>query len=323
MFRTLLLAGLTLSLLTPETAHAQEVNHAALRGLFAPLPARAENPANQVTNEKITLGRRLFNDTIFSQNKDISCNSCHNLATYGVDNEPTSSGHKAQRGGRNSPTVYNSALHFVQFWDGRAADVEAQALGPVLNPVEMAMASDGQVLERIREDKSYDELFSKAFPDEKDPITFKNFGKAIGAFERTLLTPGRFDEYLKGNDKALNADEIKGMTTFRDVGCVACHNGATVGGQMYQKLGLVKPYPTKDTGRMEVTKNEADKFFFKVPSLRNIEKTGPYFHDGSVNTLEQAVKLMGEHQLGRTLTEEQTGEIVTFLKALTSPLPKN
>lgn len=310
------------SCLFPVRSSADEINHAALRGLFAALPAKAENPQNPVTAEKVALGKKLFNDTIFSLERDISCNSCHDLKTYGVDNQATSSGHKAQRGGRNSPTVYNSALHFAQFWDGRAADVEAQALGPVLNPIEMAMTSDGLVLERIKAEKSYHDLFKKAFPGEAEPINFNNFGKAIGAFERTLLTPGRFDDYIKGNDKALTAGELKGMTTFRDVGCVACHNGATVGGQMYQKLGLIKPYPTRDTGRMEVTKNEADKFFFKVPSLRNIEKTGPYFHDGSINTLEEAVKLMGEHQLGRELTAEQVADIVVFLKALTSPLPK-
>lgn len=315
-------AGLTLVVVTGTVSFAEEVNHAALRGLFAALPATAENPKNPITPEKVALGKTLFNDTLFSLNKDISCNSCHGLTTYGVDNEPTSSGHKAQRGGRNSPSVYNAALHFAQFWDGRAADVEAQALGPVLNPIEMAMPAENIVIERIKADKNYPTLFKAAFPGEADPISFNNFGKAIGAFERTLLTPSRFDDYIKGNDKALTAAELKGMATFRDVGCVACHNGATVGGQMYQKLGLIKPYPTKDTGRFEVTKNEADKYFFKVPSLRNVAKGAPYFHDGSIKTLEEAVKLMGEHQLGRQLTDEQVKDLVNFLNALTGELPK-
>ena len=163
------------------------------------------------------LGKKLFNDTIFSLEYDISCNSCHDLKTYGVDNQQTSSGHKAQRGGRNSPTVYNAALHFTQFWDGRAADVEAQALGPVLNPIEMAMTSDVLVLERLKADKAYPELFKKAFPGDADAVNFNNFGKAIGAFERTLLTPGRFDNYLKGNDKALTAEELKVLSDAKAV----------------------------------------------------------------------------------------------------------
>lgn len=315
-----LLLTIVLSL-TCSSVRAEETNYQALRAFFAPLPVDAPSATNPVTPEKITLGKKLYNDTLFSVAKDTSCNSCHNLEGYGVDGEPTSKGHKGQRGTRNSPTVYNAALHVSQFWDGRAADVEAQALGPVMNPVEMAMPSEGEILNRLKTDKTYPELFKKAFPGEADPITFLNFGKAIGAFERTLITPSKFDEFLKGNDKALSDAEIKGLTTFRDVGCVACHSGATVGGQMYQKLGLVKPYPTEDLGRFEVTKSEVDKYVFKVPSLRNIAKTGPYFHDGKVKTLEEAVTLMGTHQLGRDLRPEQVSEIVTFLNSLTGKIP--
>ena len=292
------------------------------RVFFQSLPHEAKNADNEITPAKVALGKKLFTETRFSQDLTISCNSCHKLDTYGVDNEPTSLGHNGQRGTRNSPSVYNAATHIAQFWDGRAKDVEEQALGPILNPVEMAMGSDSEVLERIKADKEYQAMFKAAFPGESNPLTFKSIGKAIGAFERTLLTPGRFDEYLKGDDKALTAEELKGLETFRDVGCVTCHNGVAVGGGMYQKIGLVKPYPTKDLGRYEFTKNEADKYFFKVPSLRNIEKTAPYFHDGSIATLEQAVDLMAQHQLGKTLTSDQVKSIVTFLRALTSPLPQ-
>ena len=293
----------------------------AWKAAFSPLPSSVDSPENPVTPEKVTLGKKLFSDTRFSQDKTISCNSCHNLNTYGVDNETTSVGHKGQRGNRNSPTVYNAALHTAQFWDGRAATVEQQALGPILNPVEMAMSSEAQVLERLKADPATVAEFKSAFPGEKDPVTYTNIGKAIGAFERTLLTPSRFDEYLKGKEDALTAEEIQGAKTFVQSGCIACHNGATLGGLMYQKLGLLKPYPTKDLGRFEHTKNEVDKYFFKVPSLRNIEKTGPYFHDGSVKTLEEAVKIMGEYQLGKNLSDEETNEIITFLRSLTATLP--
>lgn len=294
----------------------------AWKAAFVPLPSTADSPQNPVTPAKVALGKKLYNDTRFSQDKDLSCNSCHNLNTYGVDNEPTSPGHKGKRGNRNSPSVYNAALHIAQFWDGRAATVEQQALGPILNPGEMAMASEAQVLERLKADAKTVAEFKEAFPGESDPVTYQNVGKAIGAFERTLVTPSRFDAYLQGDTTALTAEEIKGAQTFLQTGCIACHNGATLGGLMYQKLGLVKPYPTTDLGRFEHTKSESDKYFFKVPSLRNIEKTGPYFHDGSVKTLEEAVKLMGSHQLGKDLSDEDVSEIVIFLRALTGPLPK-
>jgi cytochrome c peroxidase len=251
----------------------------------------------------------------------MSCNSCHNLSTFGVDNEPTSPGHEGKRGGRNSPTSFNAALHVAQFWDGRAKDVEAQALGPILNPVEMGMASEQQVVDRLKADPKTVEAFTKAFPGEAEPLTYANVGKAIGAFERTLITPSRFDAYLKGDEKALSAAEVEGAKLFVQTGCTACHMGATLGGQMYQKLGLVKEYDTKDLGRFEVTKNEADKKFFKVPSLRNVAKTGPYFHDGSIKTLDQAVSIMAEYQLGKQLSNDQVTSIVTFLGSLTGTPP--
>lgn len=294
----------------------------AYRAIFSPLPSVVESQDNPVTKEKIELGKKLYNDTQFSLEENISCNSCHDLNNYGVDGEATSPGDKQQRGNRNSPTVYNAAIHLAQFWDGRAANVEEQALGPVLNPVEMAMPNAEEVIKKIREDSQYPKLFASAFPEEKDPITFNNFGKAIGAFERTLLTPSRFDLFLKGDDNALTEDERKGLKVFVNTGCIACHSGVGVGGNLYQKLGLVKPYETKDLGRFEATKNDADKFFFKVPSLRNIDKTGPYFHDGSIKTLEEAISIMAEHQLGKKLSKEEVQDIKVFLQSLTGELKK-
>jgi cytochrome c peroxidase len=270
---------------------------------------------------QVDLGKKLYLDPILSAKQDLSCNSCHRLDSYGVDNKPTSDGTNNQKGDRNSPTSFNAFLHLSQFWDGRAKDVEEQALGPILNPVEMAMASDKEVLARLKAKPEYVSLFKAAFKGEKDPITYPNVGKAIGAFERTLVTPSKFDKYLDGDDSALNEDEKKGLITFVQSGCTTCHNGVALGGGMYQKLGLVLPYETKDEGRFKVTKLESDKYVFKVPSLRNIDKTGPYFHDGSIKTLPEAIKLMGKHQLGRDLSENDISSIVNFLKALTGEVP--
>ena len=311
----LVLTSLAILAVACPTAQADDTSWKAA---FAPLPEVADSKENPITAEKVALGKKLYLDTRLSKDETLSCNSCHNLKTFGVDNEPTSPGHKGQRGGRNSPSSFNAALHASQFWDGRAATVEKQALGPILNPGEMAMPSEAAVIERLKKDKAYPKEFAAAFPGDKAPISYANVGNAIGAFERTLITPSRFDAFLKGDDNALTPEEKKGAQAFVQTGCVACHNGATLGGMMFQKLGLVKPYPTKDMGRFEVTKNESDKMMFKVPSLRNVAKTGPYFHDGSVKTLEEAVSKMAEYQLGKQLTPEQVKEIVTFLDSLTA-----
>ncbi len=289
--------------------------------MFQVIPAEMRAEMYPLTETRVSLGRVLYYDPRLSRNQDISCNSCHDLANYGVDGKPTSSGDKGQLGGRNSPTTYNAALHIAQFWDGRAADVEAQAKGPILNPVEMAMPDAATVVKTLKAIPGYAELFAAAFPDDKDPINYDNLGKAIGAFERKLVTPAPFDRFIAGDLTALNEAQLTGFNTFVDSGCASCHNGVGAGGGMYQKLGLVKPFATTDTGREEATHNEADKFFFKVPSLRNIEKTGPYFHDGKVATLEDAIRLMAEHQLGRTLTDQQISEIRAFLSSLTGTLP--
>jgi cytochrome c peroxidase len=293
------------------------------RMVFQPLPAEAASADNPLTPEKIALGRMLYFESRISKNHDLSCNSCHQLDRFGVDNEKTSEGHKGQRGDRNSPTVYNAAFHFAQFWDGRAPTVEEQAKGPVLNPVEMAMPAETQVLAVLKTIPGYGQAFAAAFPGEADPITYDNFGKAVGAFERRLVTPSRFDAYLGGDAGALTADEKKGLQTYLATGCPTCHNGVAIGGGMYQKLGLVEPYPTADKGRAKVTGRKEDESFFKVPSLRNVAKTGPWLHDGSVDALDMAVRVMARFQLGKTLTDAEAGSIAAFLNALTGEIPKD
>jgi cytochrome c peroxidase len=279
-------------------------------GIAAATVTDAERPL-------LDLGRALYFDPRLSKDDTISCNSCHQLDRFGVDGEPTSPGIGGKRGGRNSPTSLNAFGHLAQFWDGRAPDVEAQAKGPVLNPGEMAMPSEAAVEKKLSGIQGYVDLFAKAFPGETKPITYDNMAKAIGAFERKLSTPSKLDRYLGGQTDALTAEEVKGMETFVATGCTACHSGPLLGGQSYMKLGMVEPYETNDLGRYEVTKNEADKYVFKVPSLRNVAKTGPYFHDGSVATLEDAVTKMAKHQLGKTLSDADRTSIVTFLGALT------
>jgi len=284
--------------------------------VFGVLPDEAVSEANPVTEEKITLGRMLYFDPRLSKNQDISCNSCHDLASFGVDGKPTSPGHKGQLGDRNSPTVYNAALHAAQFWDGREPDVEAQAKGPVLNPVEMAMPNADAVVAVLKSIPGYAPLFAAAFPEDADPITYDNMAKAIGAFERRLITADRLDAFVSGQDSALSDEEIAGLVEFLDTGCVSCHMGPTIGGTLFRKLGQVKPYETADVGREKVTGDESDRFVFMVPSLRNVAATGPYFHDGSITTLDQAIRLMAEHQLGITLDDARVARIATFLAAL-------
>jgi len=288
---------------------------------FAPLPAEVPAAGGAATDDLVALGKMLYFEPRLSKSQKISCNSCHDLATYGVDNQPTSDGHKGQLGDRNSPTVFNAAAHFVQFWDGRAPDVEAQAKGPVLNPVEMAMPAEPVVVKVLESMPEYVDLFKRAFPGDKKPVSYDNMAKAIGAFERKLMTPSRWDQFLKGDATALTPEEQAGFKTFVAVGCKTCHAGALLGGSFYQKLGVAKPFPrSEDPGRAKLTKNEADKGVFKVPSLRNIEKTGPYFHDGKTPDLDQAVRDMGEYQLGRPLTAEETRQIIDFLKVLTGTI---
>ncbi|MEW6324556.1 MAG: cytochrome-c peroxidase [Nitrospirota bacterium] len=292
---------------------------------FTPLPGVMPAPAdNPSTAEKIALGKMLYFEPRLSKGGSISCNSCHNLATGGVDNLPTSPGHLAQLGGRNSPTVLNAGLQFVQFWDGRAPSLEEQAKGPILNPVEMAMPDEESVLARLRAIPEYAERFRRAFPGQADPMTYANLAKAIAAFERTLLTPSRFDAFLRGDASALSAREQQGLRLVIQKGCVLCHNGVGAGGGMFQKFGLQGRYErSDDPGRYVVTKNEADKQVFKVPMWRNVTRTAPYFHDGGVWELKEAVRIMGRVQLGVTLTDEEAGLIVDFLHSLEGAPPED
>lgn len=309
-----LLGGLV-SLSLVANANDHQIRQQA-GALLSPMPetvpgAEADTPA------KIALGEKLYFDKRLSINDSQSCNSCHNVATGGVDNLPFSPGAEGQLGGRNSPTVYNAAYHFAQFWDGRAADLAEQAKGPILNPVEMGMPSEAAVIEKLSGLDDYPAQFASVFGGE-DPLSYDNLAEAIAAFERTLVTVDRFDAYLSGDDGALNAQEKQGLQTFMAKGCVACHNGPLLGGHIYQKMGLVKPYANqKDQGRFDLTGNEADRMMFKVPSLRNIALTAPYFHDGGAATLDEAVSQMARLQSGLELSEQEVADIVQFLNALT------
>lgn len=272
--------------------------------------------------KKVELGKMLWFDTRLSKSGTLSCNSCHDLAKGGTDNIPTSVGYNWAEGPINSPTVLNSRYSLAQFWDGRAKDLMEQAGGPIENPIEMASSHEFvvQVLNSIPE---YKALFQKAFGTQGD-INIDQVTSAIALFEDTLVTPNsRFDKWLGGDDKALSAQELNGYKLFKDSGCIACHNGAAVGGGSFQKFGVFDKYTTQNLaeGRYAVTGKEEDKGLFKVPTLRNIELTYPYFHDGQVNSLAEAVNIMGRIQLNREFTPEETADIVAFLKTLTGDQP--
>jgi cytochrome c peroxidase len=301
---------------------SSEINPRLLRR-FQPLPDTFESEENPHVAARVSLGRMLYYDARLSKDNDVSCSSCHDLDSYGVDHQKTSTGHKKQLGGRNAPTVYNAAGFFVQFWDGRKPTIEEQAKAPILNPVEMAMVDGPEVVAKLGAIPGYVRAFQAAFADDPKPLSYDNLGRAIGAFERGLVTPGRWDKFLKGDSQALSAAEKEGLRTFLNVGCMVCHTGAYLGGSMFERVGAVEPWPNqKDRGREEVTHVAGDGMMFKVPTLRNIQMTAPYFHDGSVATLPEAVRMMGKHQLGLELSEAETGAIVTWLDALTGEIPK-
>lgn len=313
LFISILLATFTYCGPTQETKDLQ----GKAKQIIGALPEKMPGSEND-TAELISLGKKLYFEKKLSLNETQSCNSCHNVEGKGagVDNLPTSPGAFGKNGDRNSPTVLNAGFHFVQFWDGRAADLKAQAKGPILNPVEMAMPSEKEVLKRLSEDAEYPSLFAKAYPNEKSPLTYENLAGAIASFERTLVTSSRFDDFINGDYKAISQAEQEGFKSFMAAGCTSCHSGNLLGGNSYRKIGQVNEYKTNDLGLYNVTKKAEDKFFFKVPSLRNIALTGPYFHDGQVKTLEEAVKKMAYHQLGMNLSDEETNKIVTFLGTL-------
>lgn len=281
--------------------------------LFLPLPNKVE--ANQ---DKVKLGKRLFLDTMLSKDDTISCASCHSLSNYGVDSLATSFGIDGQKGLINAPTVYNSSFNFVQFWDGRAKDLKEQAKGPIVNPIEMGSDFD-EVISKLSNDIEYKNDFDKIY---KDGITVDNIADAIAEFEKTLITPNsKFDKYLRGEEK-LNEDEMAGLELFKSKGCIACHNGINIGGNLFQKIGVFANFKrgAHHLGRYNVTQKEDDKYFFKVPSLRNVAKTAPYFHDGSIETLDKAVEKMAFYQLGRKLKKEEIDKIVKFLHTLTGEI---
>lgn len=292
-------------------------------GAFGKLPAHFDSATNPPTAAKLHLGHLLYFDKRLSRSGTLACNSCHKLDAFGVDGEPTSPGHAGERGDRNSPTVFNAAGQFRQFWDGREPDVEGQAKGPVLNPVEHGLKDAAEVEQILAGIPGYVDQFKKAFPEDGDKaVSFDNFAKAVGAFERKLVTPAPWDRFLAGEVDAITLEQKKGARLFVTTGCVSCHNGALLGGTTYQKLGKVKPWPRPaDPGRKKVTGKDADLHMFKVPSLRNVAKTGPYFHDGKTAELGEAVRLMATHQLGKTLSDSETGLLVAFLRSLTGEPP--
>ena len=317
-----------------DHSNASEEDKALLKqaqSLFQPLPSPQEmQKAHPFTPEQVALGHQLWFDSRLSRGNTVSCNSCHNLASAGVDNTPTSQGHKGQMGGRNSPTVLNAALLGSQFWDGRAATVEEQAGGPLLNPVEMANIDKASVAKKIADIPEYQAQFKKAYADKGGAVNFENITDAIAAFERTLLTPTKWDDYLRGNVNAMTPQEKQGVRSFINNGCIACHQGVNLGGNSFQKFGLIKgPYwqftgsKKHDEGRFEVTKAENDKFVFRVPGLRNVALTYPYFHDGSVWELDKAVAIMGEAQLGKQLPQSEVDNISAFLKTLSGKVPES
>ncbi len=296
---------------------SDEINPRLLRRFQ---PVVGQGGAAAISPAKVALGRMLYFDARLSRGHDLSCNSCHDLASHGDDGKSSSVGHKGRKGSRNAPSVFNSASHIAQFWDGRSESVEQQASMPILNPDEMANTSE-RVLQTLRSIPGYVEMFRGAYPGVNPPITMETVGDAIGAFERGLTTRSRWDEFIAGKPDALSAEEKRGLRLFMDVGCLTCHTGPQVGASMYQLVGVVVPWPNQsDLGRAQFTKLDADRMQFKVPSLKNIAETGPYFHDGSAATLEDAIRMMGRHQVGLELTDDEVRAIATWMKSLTGTI---
>lgn len=307
-----------LSLLAAASTIALAV---AISPVSAEEPIKPIEPYVSKDPALVELGKKLFFDPRLSKSGFISCNSCHNLSMGGSDNLKTSIGHNWQQGPINAPTVLNSSLNVAQFWDGRALTLQDQAGGPIANPGEMAF-THALAIELLKSIPGYVTEFKTVFG--KDDISIAEVTKAIAEFEETLVTPNsKFDKWLKGDKKALTADELTGYELFKDSGCTACHNGAAAGGNTFQKMGVVEPYTSTSPaeGRVAVTKEEADRFNFKVPTLRNVEMTYPYFHDGEAETLTEAVDVMGRIQLGKKFTDKENAQIVAFLKTLTGDQP--
>lgn len=293
-----------------------------IQTIFASEPILPLPQGIELNKKLVQLGNKLFHEPALSKNNSISCASCHNIKMGGDDGMPVSIGVGGARGGRNSPTVLNSGLLFAYFWDGRAATLEEQAEGPIHNPIEMASNWE-EVTAKLSANSEYVKLFNQSF---EDGITSKNIQTAIATFERSLITPNApIDRYLQGDENALSDEQKKGYQLFKDYGCSACHQGVLIGGNMFQKIGIFRTLKEleikEDLGRFMVTKNPADKYSFKVPSLRNIALTAPYFHDGQTSNLTEAVKIMAAAQLGQEIPDSDIKKIVAFLHALTGDIP--
>ena len=327
MKRAILCFALSAALMS-RAAHALDLVDEA-RQSFQPLPQDMSSADSPVTPQRVALGQRLFFDPRLSVDGTTSCSRCHQSALYGTDGLDRSHGNHDKLNARNAPSVFNAALQFVEHWIGDRSSVEDQAAKALTGATSFGNPDPASAIARISAIPGYRDLFQKAFPDDSDPITIANFGKAVGAFERTLVTPSRFDEFLKGDALALTEMETKGLRRFLDTGCATCHNGPGLGGGMYQKFGTVADYWTEtkstqiDKGRFAATADPDDLYVFKVPMLRNVAMTAPYFHDGSVATLPQAVSIMAKVQLGQDLDDDEVQEIVSFLESLTGSVPVN
>ena len=301
-----------------ETLNLKKLRAETLE-LISPIPEKPPG-AESDTPKQIALGEKLYFETKLSLDDSMSCNTCHLIDQNraGDDGKPVSDGVGGVLGTRNSPTVLNSGFLAVQFWDGRAPDLVEQAKGPILNPVEMRMPDEKSVEEKLARDADYPAEFAEAFPEDNPSLTFHNTARAIAAFERTLNTKDRFDDFLKGDDDALNTAELKGIYTFLAKGCISCHNGPLLGGKGFSRIDLFKPYPNEeDLGRFDATERTVDKFKFRTSPLRNVAITAPYFHDGQIKTLDEAVERMGFTRTRQGLSPEEKEEIIVFLKTLT------
>ena len=293
---------------------------------FGILPEKIENKNNPTTSNKVKLGKKLFYDTRLSVDNTISCAKCHFFGLYAIDGLPKSIGNNYKENDRNAPTVFNAAGQISQHWIGDRASVEEQAEKSLIGKASFGNPDEKSLIEKLSKIKQYNELFIKAFPKDKEPISAKNIGLAIGAFERTLVTPSPFDEYLEGNIRGIERDQMAGLKLFMDYGCSSCHNGIYLGGNSYEKFGVFANYwehtgsKKIDDGRFLHTKDNSDKYVFKVPILRNVAKTSPYFHDGSVENIKDAIRIMAKIQLDLEPTDEDVNSIATFLTSLTGKI---
>ncbi|MHB8077998.1 MAG: cytochrome-c peroxidase [Candidatus Krumholzibacteriia bacterium] len=297
------------------------------KAIFGPLPEAMTSADNPLTPAKVKLGNVLFWEPRISSDGTVSCAKCHPVGLYAADGLRKAVGHDCALNPRNAPTVLNAAAQIAEHWIGNRTNVEDQARQALLGPPSFGMPSYAAVAKVLKGMKGYVALFQAAFPNDQDPVTADNFGLAVGAFERTLVTPAPFDDFMRGDAAALAAQQQRGLGTFLDTGCMACHMGPYVGGQLYQKFGVFEPYAKYtrsqpvDEGRFAVTRSPADMFVFKVPVLRNVAETPPYFHDGSVDRLADAVTIMARIQLAKDLTPAQAGDVVAFLASLTGRIP--